>query len=43
MSKIDKYHVVRECRNLCAEEGYSGESFRECIKECVKKVLGTDF
>lgn len=36
---IDRYHVVRECREKCAEEGFSGKFFEECVKECVKRSL----
>ncbi len=39
MSELDRYHIIRECRELCAELGYSGTSFKECVDECVSKQL----
>jgi len=35
---VDLMHVVRECREKCAESGYSGEAFHECVKICVEKA-----
>jgi len=40
MEAIDRYHVVRECRERCAEEGFSGSAFNDCVNECVKRLLG---
>ncbi len=37
--EVDRMHIVRECRERCAEAGYSGESFRECVNECVKELV----
>ncbi len=36
---LDRYHIVRECREKCIELGYSGEAFRKCVEECVKEHL----
>ncbi len=37
--EVDRYHVVRKCREECIDLGYSGEAFKECVEECVKKAL----
>ncbi|MCS7098771.1 MAG: hypothetical protein RMH84_04135 [Sulfolobales archaeon] len=29
-------HVVRVCREKCAEIGFSGKAFQECVELCVK-------
>lgn len=42
-SEVDRMHVVRECREKCAEIGYSGDAFRKCVDECVKDVLGSNY
>ena len=28
-------HRVKVCREICAEAGYSGDEFYECVRECV--------
>ncbi len=40
--ELDRYHIVRVCREYCIEEGYSGESFIECVENCVSKYLSNN-
>jgi len=37
--ELDRQHIVRRCRELCAESGYSGTAFLDCVKECVDSYL----
>jgi len=37
--EYSRTHPVRVCRNLCAEAGYSGMEFHECVKKCVEEYL----
>lgn len=34
---VDLMHVVRICRERCADAGYSGDAFHECVKRCVEE------
>ncbi|MEM0504978.1 MAG: hypothetical protein QW267_05830 [Sulfolobales archaeon] len=36
---IDREHIVRVCREFCIDAGYSGNSFIECVKECVSRNI----
>lgn len=35
---VDRYHVVKVCREYCINEGYSGDLFLECVKQCVART-----
>lgn len=37
--ELDRQHIVRRCRELCAESGYSGKAFFDCVTECVNSHL----
>lgn len=36
----DRTHAVRVCREKCSEIGFSGRVFHECVKLCVKEIVG---
>ncbi len=37
--EYERTHAVKVCRELCAEEGYSGEAFHNCVEECIKRIM----
>ncbi len=38
MSDYERAHAVRVCRERCAEAGYWGEGFDECVKACIEEL-----
>ncbi|MCS7108836.1 MAG: hypothetical protein RMH77_05205 [Sulfolobales archaeon] len=36
-ARIDRDHIVRLCRDFCIDKGYSGDSFLECVEECITR------
>ncbi len=35
-SGYEATHPVRVCRERCAEAGFSGEHYHECVRRCVE-------
>jgi len=34
----DRTHARRKCRELCAEYGFSGDAFNNCVNACLKEL-----
>ncbi len=39
VSYYDRTHARRKCRELCAEYGFSGDAFNNCVSACLKELL----